>query len=230
MGGYMKLKLAEKIAGEITLSANPGQTIKKWRETFHISQHNLAEFLNLSPSVISDYESGRRKSPGVATVRRIVQALIALDERHGGEIVKRYLSDDKEQAILDIVEFSTPIPSERFFKAIEAKIISDQSQLPRDLHGYTVLDSVKAITTFSSSDYLQIYGWSNERALIFTGVKYGRSPMIAIRAHPLKPALVVYHKPGAIDKLAIKLAELENIQLAVTNISLDQLLKNLRDI
>jgi putative transcriptional regulator len=223
----MKLKLAEKIAGEITLSTNPGQTIKKWRETFNISQQVLADYLDLSPSVISDYESGRRKSPGVVTVRKIVQAFIALDERHGGEIVKRYLTEEKEQAILDIREFFTPIQSSKFLGSIEAKVISTDKQPNRDIHGYTVLDSIRAITTFSSSDYLQIYGWSNERVLIFTGVRYGRSPMIAIRAHPLKPALVVYHQPGAIDKLAIKLADLEKIQLAVTKIPLDTLLKRL---
>ena len=225
----MKLKLAEKIAGEITLSTNPGQTIKKWRETFHISQHMLAEHLNISPSVISDYESGRRKSPGVVTVRRIVQAFIALDERHGGEIVKRYLAEDKGQAIIDIKEFQAPISSIKFLDSIDAKIISGEKKNVRDLHGYTVIDSVLAITTFSSSDYLQIYGWSNERALIFKGVKYGRSPMIAIRAHPLKPALVIYHQPGAIDKLAVKLAELETVQLAVTKMPLEKMLEKLNE-
>ncbi|UCH89973.1 MAG: helix-turn-helix domain-containing protein [Thermoplasmata archaeon] len=226
----MKIKLAEKIAGEITLSSNPGQTIKKWRETFSISQQVLAEHLGFSPSVISDYESGRRKSPGVTTVKRIVQALVELDENRGGEIVKRYLPDEKKLAILDIQEFHVPIQSGKFLSEINAKLITESPQSERDLHGYTVLDSVLAITTFSSSDYLQIYGWSNERALIFTGVKYGRSPMIAIRAHPLKPALVIYHQPGGIDKLAIKLADLERIQLAVTKLPLEKLLKKLSEL
>ena len=30
----MSHELAEKIAGEVTLSGKPGQTIKKWREIF----------------------------------------------------------------------------------------------------------------------------------------------------------------------------------------------------
>ena len=68
----------------------------------------------------------------------------------------------------------------------------------------------------SSMDYLKIYGWSSERALIFTGVKFGRSPMIAIRAHPLKPALVVYQRPEHVDDLAIRLATLENLPLVKT--------------
>jgi len=38
-GSYQDLKnrLAEKMAGEITLSDNPGETLKKWRSSFEIS-------------------------------------------------------------------------------------------------------------------------------------------------------------------------------------------------
>ena len=70
----MKIKnaLSEKIAGEITLSPKPGQTIRKWRNVFKITQTELAAYLKQSPSVISDYESGRRQSPGIQTVKRII--------------------------------------------------------------------------------------------------------------------------------------------------------------
>ena len=51
--------------------------------------------------------------------------------------------------------------------------------------------------------------------------------MIAIRIHPVKPSIVVYHKPGAVDPLAIQLAERENMPLIVTNISLGELRKKL---
>ena len=40
-----KNTLSEKIAGDITLSPKPGQTIRKWREIFDISQSELARFL-----------------------------------------------------------------------------------------------------------------------------------------------------------------------------------------
>ena len=43
-----------------------------------------------------------------------------------------------------------------------------------------------------AADHIRVYGWSTERALVFSGIKYGRSPMIAIRVHPMKPAMVVY--------------------------------------
>jgi hypothetical protein len=54
--------LARRIAGEIILSARPGATMRKWRELFAVSQLSLSEVMKLSSSVISDYDSGRRKS------------------------------------------------------------------------------------------------------------------------------------------------------------------------
>ena len=59
----LRHQLAEKMAGEITLSDSPGKALKQWRESFQIPPGILAEELGVSPSVISDYESGRRKSP-----------------------------------------------------------------------------------------------------------------------------------------------------------------------
>src|SRR5205085_1865914 len=72
----MKDALLEKMAGEITLSQAPGATLRKWRETFQFNQSELAARLEVNPSVVSDYESGRRKSPGIATVKRLVEALV----------------------------------------------------------------------------------------------------------------------------------------------------------
>ena len=80
----MREQLREKIAGEIVLSADAGKTIRKWREEFGVSQQDLARHLDVSPSVISDYESGRRKSPGIIIIRRIVDGLIG-STRSGAE-------------------------------------------------------------------------------------------------------------------------------------------------
>ncbi|MBQ4368967.1 MAG: transcriptional regulator, partial [Candidatus Methanomethylophilus sp.] len=84
--------------------------------------------------------------------------------------------------------------------------------------------------SLSSQDYLKIYGWSTERALIFTDVHYGRSPMVAIRAHPLTPAMVVYQKPDQTDPLAIKLAEREGIPLVVTDLPVERLIAKLSEL
>ena len=71
--------LKEKIAGEICLSSEPGMTIRKWRKLFAVSQKELAVALAVSPSVISDYEAGRRKSPGIGTIRRVVETILEIE-------------------------------------------------------------------------------------------------------------------------------------------------------
>jgi len=111
---------------------------------------------------------------------------------------------------------------------IEADTLNEGISLERHIHGYTIIDSIKAITSLSSFDYLKIYGWSSERALIFTGVKFGRSPMIAIRAHPLKPSMVGYHRPEHVDELAIKLATLEGIPLIKTDMPVGTMIDRLK--
>lgn len=214
----MDIELREKIAGEITLSDSPAETIRKWREEFKISQHELSNFLHQSPSVISDYETGRRKFPSIASVRKIVDALITIDERRGGYIIKKYKSGVPSEALIDIKDYDRDVPLERAIKAINGTNVSHVS-IDRDIRGYTIVDGVKAILAFSYYEYSRLCGWSSERAIFFTDVKFGRSPMIAIRVHPLKPAAVVYIQPDNVDELAIKLADIENIPLLVTDMS-----------
>ena len=223
----MKEALREKMAGEIALSLDPGKTIRKWREQFKVSQQDLARHLDVSPSVISDYEAGRRKSPGIVTVRKIVDALIEIDEVTGGAIMKQYSLANASECVMAIREFPEDIPESKFIMAIEGENLTPQVMTDRHLHGYTVIDSIKAIISLDSYDYLKIYGWSSQRALIFTGVKFGRSPMIAIRAHPMKPAMVVFHRPEKVDALAVKLAEIENIPLIRTNMDVNVLIEKL---
>ncbi len=224
--GRMRGALRERIASEITLSNEPGKTIRKWREELEISQHELSKYLDLSPSVISDYESGRRKSPGTKTVRKIVDALLDLDKTRKSSLILAEPSDLGD-IILSMKEFSVGQPASDFLKMIKGTSLCKAVPLVRNIHGYTVLDSLKAITTLKSSDYWRIYGWSTERALIFSGVKYGRSPMVAVRAHPLKPAMVVYIQPENIDQLAVKLAELEDVCFAKTDLSKDEVISKL---
>ena len=226
----MHRTFAEKIAGEITLSDTPGQTIKKWRDIFEISQQDLARHIKLSPSIISDYESGRRKSPGIGSIKKIVNALIEIDDLRGGKVARRYKEVPDDQVIKDIREFPYGRSAREFIDVIEGDVVAGTEFLDKELHGYTIIDSLKAIVTFNSPDYIRFYGWSSQRALLFTDVKTGRSPMIAIRAHPLKPAMVIYIQPKQVDKLARELAEREEIPLVVTNLSMNSIKKMLRDI
>ena len=87
------------IAGEITLSTDPGGSMKKWREIFAIHQTELAKYLKVSSSTISDYEGGRRKNPGIVVVSRLVAALINLDNLRGGKVVKQLEKDFKQDEI-----------------------------------------------------------------------------------------------------------------------------------
>ncbi|MEA3201522.1 MAG: putative transcriptional regulator [Thermoplasmata archaeon] len=228
----IKDRMAEKMAGEITLSREPGPTIRKWREIFQSSQTELAEFLGVSPSVISDYESGRRKSPGTLTVQRIVKGLLAIDEERGNRVLRNYQSMmETNEAILDIRELLIPVPMAKFVQAIEGEVLANEENVGKhELKGYTVIDSVKAITSLTAFEYTKIYGWTSERALIFTGISTGRSPMVAIRVHPMKPALIVYHRPEKMDDLALRLARTETIPLVVTRMPLDKMIEVLREI
>ena len=225
----IKNALSEKMAGEITLSPKPGQTIRKWRNVFDISQTELAKFLDLSPSVISDYESGRRKSPGIHTIKKIIDAFIDIDKKCGEKTLHRYqFMIETREGILDIMEYPYAIPVDVFIKKIEGNILTHKGVgMKKSVKGFTLVDSLKTIENINSTDYAHLYGWSTERALIFTGIKFGRSPMIAVRVHPVKPAVVVYHHPGSVDSLAVKLAERENIPLVVTNLPLDELKRRL---
>jgi putative transcriptional regulator len=225
-----KALIAEKIAGEITLSSSPGATIRKWRMTFNVGQSELAAHLGVAQSVVSDYESGRRKSPGIHSIKRIVEALINIDEKqHGGQILLQFQSLIKPQdGIIDIMEYPVPISAERLIKEIKGTVVtSEKASLARLIKGYTLIDGIETIKSLTTASYPALYGWSTERALIFTRIQFGRSPMIAIRIHPVKPSMVVYHNPGGVDPLAVQLAERENMPLVVTTMPLEEMRRKL---
>ena len=190
--------------------------VRKWREEFGITQQEISRYLDISPSVINDYESGRRKSPGVFSIKKIVYALVDIDKKRGGNVVRKYVSGMPSDALIDIKDYDHDVMLDRIIPLIKGKNVSSVD-LRRAVRGYTIVDGVKAILSFSYSEYSKLYGWSSQRIIFFTEVKMGRSPMIAIRVHPLKPAAVIYVQPDRIDELAIKIAEIENIPLIVTD-------------
>lgn len=226
----IKEVLSRRVAGEIILSGNPGATMRKWREIFRVAQISLANELRISSSVISDYESGRRKSPGTQFVKKFVNALVSIDEEKGGHLLRELsrLTTTTSDAIIDIHEFSVPIKAEALCRIVEGVPIACKELLNRDIYGYTIVDSIKAILTFSGADFYQIFGSTTERALIFTNVSHGRSPMVAVRVHPLKPRMIVIHGLEKADSLAVHLAEVERIPLVLSRKkSVDELVRSL---
>ncbi len=221
------------IIGDIVLSKEIGNSMKKWREMFGIPQIDIARYLNLSPSVISDYESSRRKNPGVVIIRRYVNALIDIDKENGGHTIRalqKVLNPPSMKAILQIREYDNPMAISELLKIIDGKIVCGESNLNNQIFGHTVVDSVNAILEMDGQDFLNLYGWTTERALIFTNVSSGRSPMVAIRVSSIKPRVVVFQGVTKLDKLALKLAEIEGITLIITELEVDELLKRLRDV
>ncbi len=228
----LRNKLAEKMAGEITLSDNPGDILKKWRAGFEISQSELASFLEVSPSVISDYESGRRKSPGIFIVSKIVEAILEIDASRGGAKIRSFegmlRGGFNAEAIYDIHEYLSPLSIEEFIKNINGEVVySPPAEYIKPLYGYTIVDSLKAILQLSYNEFQKLYGWSSERAMIFTQVSTGRSPMVALRVTNLKPALVVIHGITAlqVDRIAAKIAEIEHVPLVATVIPIADLIR-----
>ncbi|SDC83833.1 helix-turn-helix domain-containing protein [Natrinema hispanicum] len=226
-----KRELAEKIAGEITLSDDPGATLRKWRTDFDISQTDLAAELDVSSSVISDYESGRRESPGIGVVGRLVAGLLTIDERRGGERIRQYgrvLSAGFESDVVyDLREYATSIPLARLYDDLEATEVAAGST--DRVSGHTVIDSIEAITRLSSEEFFRLYGQSTNRVLVFTGVTRGESPLVALRVVNPTPNAVILHGIEEADLWdhAADLARIDGYSLAVTNAPLDDMLEYL---
>ncbi len=222
--------LKAKIAGEIVLSANPGATLKKWREIFEISQTELAKHLNITSSTISDYEGNRRASPGIVVIKRFVDALFDVDAKKGGNVVKKF-KESEDQTVFESVEFSKGINCKDFAKAIDAKVVASADKMElKQIFGVTILDSLKVILDVPYNALIKIFSTTNQRALIFTKTSTGRSPLVAIRLSPIKPACIVLHELEEVDKLAIKIAENEGIPLLVTKMPLEEIKAKLKEV
>ncbi|MEM1533977.1 MAG: helix-turn-helix domain-containing protein [Nitrososphaerota archaeon] len=209
-----------KIAGEIATSKSPGITMKKWRQLFGEKQRDVAARMGVAPSVLSDYEQGKR-SPGIKFVKRYVESLITLDLEKGGANIRHY-SDyprSRHKAILDMREFSIPITINKLTEAINGVYLWRSRGREQEVYGYTVVDSIAAIRYMDSTEFIQLFGLTSMRVLIFTSVSTGRSPLVAVRVYPLKPMAVALHGPASpekVDKLAVELAEFSGIPLILS--------------
>jgi putative transcriptional regulator len=233
MKSGLRNQLAEKMAGEITLSDSPGLALKKWRVSFEITPGTLSDRLGVSPSVISDYESGRRKSPGTAVVGKIVDTLLAIDEENGGNHIQKFstmfISSIGDDVIYDIHEYEKPVPLKDFSEAIGCSLLC--GSLEKTIFGYTIVNSLNAILQLSSDEFNRIYGWSTDRALVFTSISTGKSPMVAIRVTPFKPRCVVLQgiEPADVHPVVEKMAERDRITVLCTGMEIDKIVSTLRN-
>ena len=131
---------------------------------------------------------------------------------------------ENSKPFYNIKDFSTPLSGIDFNRIIEGKIIANLNQLNMtNLFGYTTIDSLRVILEISPQEYPKLFGSTTERAFIFENVSTGRSPMVVIRVAPIKPKVVVIQGLTNIDRLAIKLAQMEKIPLIATKLSLEEI-------
>jgi putative transcriptional regulator len=210
-----------RIAGAVVLDQNPGIALKAWRERLGVKQSDLASCMKVSPSVLSDYESGRRLSPGVGFVRRYVEALASLDKTHN-KVLEKLAEPKDKSAVLAMGEFHRPFSVETITKLLDCQVLSGESFSNWKLYGYTVVDSIKAIYALSGFDFYRIFGATTERVIVFVKVGMGRSPLVAIRVSQLKPRMVVLHGPQVVDPLAVDLAKREAIVFALSKLQREE--------
>ncbi|MFH1224685.1 MAG: helix-turn-helix domain-containing protein [Candidatus Diapherotrites archaeon] len=229
-------QLETTIAGEITLSKSPGQSMKKWREIFGVSQTELAKYLKVSSSTISDYEGGRRQSPGIGVIKRLVFSLVEIDKSRGSKIRKQLEKDfTPKEEVFDVHEFGSAIEGRKFAEKIDATIVANPAKL-KDIrvYGYTIIDSLKVILDVPVHEYMTMYGKTPERALIFQQVESGRSPMIAVKvgrfSTDMRPSIVVLHGIDKVDPVAVKIAEAEKIPLLTTTKPIEEIIAALKSL
>jgi putative transcriptional regulator len=113
-------------------------------------------------------------------------------------------------------------------KAIKGEVIACSDQYVKEILGYTVVDSKRAVETLSGLEFSQLFGVTTERALIFTHIENEISPMLSVRMSHLKPRVVVFHATNP-DEYSIKLAEYDRIPLIYSKLfGVEQLIKSLR--
>jgi len=218
-------KLPLKIAGEITLSENPGASLKKWREIFDVTQTELADHLGVTSSTISDYESNRRASPGTNIIQRFVEAIIEIDRERGGWTVKKLSKDEEMEEPFEILSLTGSMDSKEFVEeVIDGEVVLGEEKLEESkIYGCTLIDSLRAIVELPCDQFINIYGSTTERALVFQNVSMGRSPLVAVRVTELKPSMIVLHNVNEVDKIGKKIAKAEGVPLVKTILPIDQI-------
>ena len=223
--------VAVRIAGDIVISETPGESLRKWREYFELSQQEVARAMGVSPSVLSDYEKGRR-TPGAAFVRRFVTALLKVDSERGGRKIENLTRalGIPVTAVLDMQEFREPLTLEELIVTVDGILLYPDYAKGVLAYGYTVIDSIRAILELSSMQFYSLLGSVPERVIVFTKVTAGRSPMVAVRVSLVKPSVIVIHGPRRhVDSLSIELARLDRVPLVLSTLpTVEELLARLR--
>jgi len=213
---YEPLDDRYSIAGRLVFDERPSELMKQLREEMGISQKAMAAAIGIAASVLSDYENGRRRTPGTKFIKKYVKTIIELKRTYPPKDKTGEELEGLKGAIIKIEDFERPILASRLADALRMQVACGGDKLDSPIYGYTILDSIKTIISLNGSQFYRIFGKSSERALIFTEVGLGRSPMVAIRVSPLKPRMVVIFGAPKPEPLAVDLARIENIIFGIS--------------
>lgn len=210
----------KRIISDVVLADEPFVVLRSWREKFGVSQKALAAKMGISASVISDYETGRRKNPGISFLKNYVQSLVESDAEKGGSHIMELLKMEPilKGIILDMKEYSKPVKISRVVEAVDGRVETFPELVEEPVLGHTVLDSVKTILYFKWYDMVNVFGYTNIRALVFTNVQHGRSPLVGVHLFPFKPRMIVLHGPKSLDPVAAEIAKVDGIVVALSNL------------
>jgi len=214
---FVVQEVAKRIAGEIALADEPGVVMKKWREIFEVTQTEVSKIMNVAPSVISDYEKGKR-IPGSKFIKRYVNALLEIDHTKGWKVTRNLAQrffGISAQAV-DLWEYKRPVRFEEILTTTKGYLLNSTFKPSETVYGYLVMDSLKTIEELDAKDFTILMGMSYKKVVVFTRVGTGRPPMVAIRVSYWKPSLVVLHRPVALDRLSVRIAEKEGIPVIVS--------------
>jgi len=225
---YVLEHVSKRIAGEIILSDNPGLAIRKWREIYGLNQYELCRLMNVNPSVLSDYERGRRL-PGRRFIKRFIEALFKHDSRNEWSVTIEVakLLNIYVEGVIDLGEFKNPVQLSELVSIVEGIPLTTITH-HRPIKGYTILDSVKSVQALTANEYVKALGSTSDRVVVFTNITRGRSVLVAVRVSPVKPSCIILHGVRKIDPLAIRIAILEEIPLIQSLISIDEIIGRFR--
>jgi len=225
---YVVESVAWRVAGEIALSDNPGSVMRKWRELYGLNQIQLSKLMGIKPSVLSDYERGRRRA-GRRVVERFVKSLLHYDSLRDWAVTRRIakLMNIYVEGVIDLGEFREPLSLDNIVEITEGFPLT-HTTTHRPVLGYTIIDSVEAVESLTASMYVKLMGASSDRVVVFTNITRGRSVLVASRVSPVKPSVIVLHGVKRVDPLAVRIAILEDIPLIVTNLDVETIAERFR--
>jgi putative transcriptional regulator len=122
-------ELFQKILGDVVANEEYGLVMRKWRELFNVTQAEIASELKVKPSVISDYESSRRKSPGITFIRTYVETIMKLRKEEARRDVNKQLDLIGSDERLVLYNFKKTISSEKLVKKLKAKTLTKSKEL-----------------------------------------------------------------------------------------------------